>query len=101
MDEIAENRRAKLEVEGPKVRIVADKESAIHALEDINRLWLLRHVKHFSLIMPNSRSAVLPGNSKKMRTALLAFRPEDVALASSLTRTTMTYANNSKRTVSI
>jgi hypothetical protein len=99
LDEIAENRQAKIEVDGLNVRIVADKDSAIYVLEDINRLWSLRHTEQFRLVMPTS-SSTQPSSKDKL-SPILAFRPEDVALASSLTRTTMTYANNSKKTVSV
>lgn len=100
MDEISDNRQVKIEVDGPKskVRIVADKDSAIYAFEDINRLWSLRHTEQFQLKMPASGSMLL--SNKDRRGRLVAFRPEDVAMVSGLTRTTMTYVN-SMGTVSI
>ncbi|TID24313.1 hypothetical protein E2P81_ATG02614 [Venturia nashicola] len=82
LDEITENRQAKLEIDGLSIRITADKASAIYALEDINRLWLQRAVRLFPL--SGFRQPKL-------------FRPEDVALVSSITRTTMRYANSRDR----
>lgn len=85
IDEIIENRQAQLDIDGSKIRITADKASAIYALEDINRLWTQHAVKLFPLV-----GAGQP----------ILFRPEDVALVASLTRTTMNYANNNDRKVS-
>jgi hypothetical protein len=99
LDEIAENRQAEIKIDGHKVRIIADKDSAEYVLEDINRLWSLRHTERFRLEMPTSPSArPLPGYK---RTLLVSYHPEDVAMASNLTRTIMTYANDSSRNVSI
>ncbi|KAE9978095.1 hypothetical protein BLS_000871 [Venturia inaequalis] len=82
LDEITENRQAKLEIDGSDIRITADKASAMYALEDINRLWSQHAVKLFPLFGSGHH---------------ISFRPEDVALVSSLTRTTMNYAINSNR----
>lgn len=86
LDEITENRQAKLEIDGSDIRITADKASAMYALEDINRLWSQHAVKLFPLFGSGHH---------------ISFRPEDVALVSSLTRTTMNYAINSNRKVRI
>lgn len=94
LDEVAENRQAKLEIDGSNIRIIAEKDSAINALEDINRLWLQRVVEVFPLLMPSA--ATQHGDRQR---GITLFRPEDVALASSLTRTTMNYANDSNRKV--
>ncbi|QDS73715.1 hypothetical protein FKW77_003502 [Venturia effusa] len=89
LDEIAENRQAKLEIDGANIRVIADKASATYALEDINRLWSRHVVKVFPLARKCAPTRS-PG-------APITFRTEDVALVSSLTRTTMTYAIDSKR----